>query len=768
MKWLPIRVILPLTLTVSAIMIGGGFWWIEHQREIREIERESQINLAQSLYRAMVHLEYALAHHDGKAVDIEIATLANMPGMDWIALVAPDGRVMAASRRAWRGKPVQTLDAPDLRTLLREANRQGARLNAGRNAALAAFAVNLPAKNGALRNHRPAMLLARADISRFKRLALAEIRREALLVTAAMMLLALLLGLGAHFGLTRRMRRIIEAAADFGQGNLDARTGVTGRDELGRIGEAFDAMAESVQDMSMEMFKMRRAIESMREAVVITNKNGCIEYVNPAFSRITFYTFADVIGCSPRMLADDSHTPEFIAGIRQKIAAGDAWHGRVTYKRKDGAPFIAETSITPIRDQRGRITHFVAVAEDVTEREKIEAQLARAQKMEAVGTLVGGIAHDFNNMLAGMLGNLYLAKKRAANDERALQLLGRVEALGFRAADMIKQLLAFARQDAVEFRTMDLAEFVREAWRLAQVSVPENIRVCLDIEDAPMPIRGDATQIQQMLMNLLANARDAVRDTPEPRVEISLRVIEPDEGFRKRHKPEARRFARLRVADNGEGIPEADLARIFDPFYTTKAVGEGSGLGLAMIYGAIERHGGVIEVSSEPGRGARFDLWFPLIEQTADDTERTDAPQKAEGELLLLADDEPVVLETMSEVLRQIGYRVETARDGREALELFSRKPAAWHAVVLDVVMPRMGGVQAGLEMRKLREDLPIVFATGYDREHVLGSIEGLSSIAALTKPVHPGTLQRVLRELTDSAENEGGEDAPPAGDLNA
>ncbi len=766
MRWLPVRIILPLTLAFSAIMIGGGFWWIEHQREIGQIERESQINLSRDLYRAVAHLEYALAHDDAKAIDIDLAMLADTPGMEWIALISPEGRVMAASRRAWIGRPIGALNAPDLQRLagaLRDPELLGARLNDDRSAVLAAFAVNLPARDGALRDHREALLLARADISRFKRVAEAEIRREAALVTGAMLLVALLLGLGAHFGLTRRMHRIIRAAQAFGRGDLDARTGVTGRDELGRIGESFDAMAKSVQDMSMEMFKMRRAIESMREAVVITNRKGCIEYVNPAFTHITGYAFSEAIGHSPAMLAGDLDAPEFIAGIRKRLSEGKAWHGRATCRRKDGESFTAETSITPIRNQRGEITHFVAVAEDVTEREQIEAQLARAQKMEAVGTLVGGIAHDFNNMLAGMLGNLYLAKKRAAGDERIAQLLGRVEALGYRAADMIKQLLAFARQDAVEFQKMDLAEFVREAWRLAQVSVPENIRVCLDIEDAPMPIRGDATQIQQMLMNLLANARDAVRDEPEPKLEISLRRVEPDESFRKRHGLAARRFARLSVADNGKGIPKGDLARIFDPFYTTKAVGEGSGLGLAMIYGAIERHGGVIEVSSEEGRGARFDLWFPLIEDAADEPDREAAPRKAEGELLLLADDEPIVLETMSEVLRQIGYRVETARDGREALELFARKPDAWHAVVLDVVMPRMGGVQAGLEMRKLREDLPVVFATGYDREHVLGAIEGMRLVAALTKPVHPGALQRVLEKLAGRPGTESG-----AGDLNA
>ncbi|MDX8401200.1 MAG: PAS domain S-box protein [Mariprofundaceae bacterium] len=762
MRWIPLSTLLPLAFAIGALLTVGGLWWSSMTQQMTQIEQVTIDDLIHDGHIAASHLEYAFAHHDEHLMEKEIALLSSHPSMDWVALVSPEGRVLAASRLAWIGRPLASIppgEAPGIERLRGQAAIDGIRLAPDRLSVQIRKPVMLPTAPGKLRADRPAWLLGSADLARSKRIASAFIQREMVSIAFVLLLIAAALLLVLHHGVTRRMQFILSAAHRLANGDLDARSGIRGQDEIGEIGRAFDAMAEAIETISVEAFKMRRAIESMHEAVIITDAAGRIEYVNPAFVRMSGWAFHEAVGERPSLLKSEMHPPEFYAEIWRTLHEGRPWHGRIVNRRKDGTTYTVETSITPIFTQHGEIAHFVAVEEDISKRVEAEEKLAQAQKMESIGTLVGGIAHDFNNMLAGMIGNLYLAKKRAAGDERALQLLGRVEALGQRAAEMIQQLLAFARADNVSFRRFDLNGFIREAWRLAQVSVPENINACLDIEDAPMPIEGDMTQIQQMLMNLLANARDALKDCSQPRITISLRIVVPDDVFLEKHRLKPGRYARLSVVDNGEGIKQGDLDRIFEPFYTTKPVGEGSGLGLAMIYGAIQRHGGTIEASSQESGGARFDLWFPLVDETETEARET-APQeeRADGELILLADDEPVVLETVAEVLRENGWRVETARDGREALELFASKPKAWHAVLLDVVMPRLGGVAAAQEMRKLRPDVPIVFATGYDREHVLGDMEGLQGVATLSKPVHPAELQKRLREVT-------GDDPAPSDD---
>jgi len=608
--------------------------------------------------------------------------------------------------------------------------------------------VRLPASSGQLRSQRIGVMLARIDLGAAKAAARVQVRNAALSVFGLLCLVALLLWGMSYLALTRRMRRILAAADALAAGKLDRRTGVRGRDELGRIGERFDAMAEKLEQGTMELQKLQRAVEHMHESLIITDAEGTILYANPAFERITGYAIEEAVGRNPRMLKSGKHRPEFYEAFWKRISSGKPWNGRMIDRRKNGELYTARVSVAPVLDGQGVIRYYVGVQEDITEQQRLEEKLFEGQKMESLGVLVGGIAHDFNNMLAGMLGNLHLARMKVRDDPALLKIIERVDKLGYQAADMIKQLLAFARQDPVEFKVVEMAGFVREAARLARVSVPESIRVDIEVPEEPMHILGDTTQIQQMLMNLVNNARDALDRTQAPRIRIRLERVTADADFIRRHQIEGGDYACLSVRDNGEGIPEDRIEKIFEPFYTSKPVGEGTGLGLAMIYGAMQRHGGVIEVDSRPGEGACFRLYFP-ISKAADVAEETAREiVRAAGERLLLVDDEEVIRDTVAEVLEDVGYRVDVADNGASAVAMFAEHADEYRAVITDVVMPEMGGVEAARRMREIREDIPVVFVTGYDREHVLAEIGDMQRAVALSKPVHPAILQEMLARI--------------------
>jgi len=363
------------------------------------------------------------------------------------------------------------------------------------------------------------------------------------------------------------------------------------------------------------------------------------------------------------------------------------------------------------------------LSKEVAEKEKAlvsmrdsEKKFEHAQRMEAVGTLVGGIAHDFNNMLSGITANLYLVQ-REVKSEQAQQRLGKIGDMAMSAADIIKQLLTFARKDSVELTPFDLHIFIQEAYNLAKVSIAEHIHCKQDFGDKKLCIKGNGTQIQQMLMNLMNNARDALAGTASPTMRVALRDFLPDALFLETHpQAELRSYAVLSVADNGAGIAANKLTRIFEPFYTTKEAGKGTGLGLAMIYGAMQTHHGFIDVKSKPGEGTRFSLYFPLHDEegVANKVAQREVVQ-GNGELILLVDDDSELLESNSALLTHLGYRVMTAGNGMEALRLYSEHGDTIALVLMDVVMPVLGGVSAAERIRGLNHDARIIFVSGYD-----------------------------------------------------
>ncbi len=533
------------------------------------------------------------------------------------------------------------------------------------------------------------------------------------------------------------------------EGDYSIRVGSSRFLELDTLADGFNRMSRKIDERENSLKQLSQAIEQTSESILITNRQGIIEYVNPAFTRITGYTREEAVGNRPRMLQSGRQGKEFYNDLWQGIPNGEVWEGQLVNKKKNGAEYTVFMSISPIR-KGDDISHFVCIQKDVSEQLLLEEQLRQAQKMESLGTLVGGIAHDFNNMLAGITGNLYLARNKVAGVLDAIGYIDQAEALAYRAGNMITQLLTFARKGIVQKIPLPLSSYMKEMLKLTDMAIPENIKYHISIDDSNLTILGDPTQIQQMLMNLLSNARDAVTDMDKPEITVSLKHYLASESFRSAHPSmESDQFACLTVRDNGHGISKKNMASIFEPFFTTKEVGKGSGLGLSMIYGGMQTHGGVIDVDSSEKSGTVFHLYFPLIEDSnaISHTEVDAEEQYGSGEMILVVDDESAVVEVQRDVLQALGYRVLTAANGEDGLAVFMAHQHEVALVLSDMIMSEMNGLQMARAIRSSRSDIPFVFATGYDKE-LLESEAVQENDIILSKPLSIAELSRAIQSL--------------------
>jgi len=491
---------------------------------------------------------------------------------------------------------------------------------------------------------------------------------------------------------------------------------------------------------------LSQAITQSGEAVIITDAEGYIGFVNPSFTRISGYTENEAMGKTPNILKSGNQKPAFYKDMWAHLIRGEVWQGKVVNRKKSGEFYPAMLTISPVKNSRGEITNFIGLQQDLQSYEELEAQFHQAQKMEAIGTLVGGIAHNFNNDLAGITGNIYLAKRRIAADPAVVDKLEHAEKIAFSAAATIQQLLTFPRKGNVQMHPLSIAPFLKEAFKMHRATLPENIGLQLEMDDADMRIEGDINQLQQMLMNLITNAYDAVEHRDKPEITIRLDRYSADQGFIKQHEhAEAVEYARITISDNGCGISEEHIKHIFEPFYTTKEIGKGTGLGLAMVYGSVSMHGGAVEIASSPD-GTTVQVYLPqLLSERPSETPGTEGSIiHGHGETILLVDDNEMVLATGSELLKELGFRVLTAKNGFEAVETYHKHRHSVDMLILDVVMPGMGGIDALEKIREINPDVRVMFATGYDKLRT--NAEDISELV-ISKPFSIKDLTRAIRQ---------------------
>ncbi|MDX8396748.1 MAG: PAS domain S-box protein [Mariprofundaceae bacterium] len=513
----------------------------------------------------------------------------------------------------------------------------------------------------------------------------------------------------------------------------------------------------TVQDISQQkqaakqQLLLESAIGSIKESILITDKHGIIEYVNHGFTQMMGYQPEEVLGKTPAILNSHHQSKEFYINFWHSLNKGEHWSGRIMDRRKDGTVFPLHMSIAPIFNEQQEITNFVAVHEDLSANEALQKKMMQAQKMEAVGTMVGGISHDFNNLLASVIGNLYLMRKHFHEDEKTVRRIQGMEEAVHHGAKMIQQMLTFARKDRPEMQSMSLRSFIKEAHKLASPSLPENIEFVLSYsgkDDAC--VKADATQLQQVILNLVTNAKHAAAKADNPKISLELLPQDPSalllQGYTGEHK--AGHWYCLRCVDNGCGIHPEDLEHIFDPFFTTKAIGEGTGLGLAMVYGAVQNHQGIIDVQSTLNVGTTISIYLPAYQESQAPIEAAvETHHDGHGLSILLVDDDSTLRRVLSEVLEHHGFQVTQAINGEEAVRIFTRNHSDIQIIIMDVVMPAMGGVAAAKEIRDMGFDVPIIFQTGYGVQTQLDSAAAISHCESLQKPVQVNELLNQIHQ---------------------
>lgn len=356
--------------------------------------------------------------------------------------------------------------------------------------------------------------------------------------------------------------------------------------------------------------RLGAAIEQAAEVIVITDPEGNIEYVNPAFERLTGYGRAEALGQNPRILKSGAQDDAFYRDLWLTISNGSTWRGHLVNKRKDGALFTENATISPVRDRAGNIVNYVAAKRDISEEVRLQEQLLQAQKMESIGRLAGGVAHDFNNMLGVIIGHAELALQDVDSTHPVTSSLEEIQTAANRSANLVRQLLAFARKQTIVPRVLDINEAVQSMLKMVRRLIGENIELIWRPGSGVWPVMTDPTQIDHILANLCVNARDAIAGVGNISIETGNKVI--DENFCKTHlEAIPGEYVLLSVRDDGCGIGKENLGKLFDPFFTTKEVGKGTGLGLSTVYGTIRQNSGFMTVESELGQGTTFGIYLP-------------------------------------------------------------------------------------------------------------------------------------------------------------
>jgi PAS domain S-box-containing protein len=544
-------------------------------------------------------------------------------------------------------------------------------------------------------------------------------------------------------------------------------------------------VSESVRRHRLEQLNrlLVHALESARDGIMITDLQGTILEVNQALENLTGYSRKELLGQTPRLLRSGLHPTEFYAHMWQTILSRGSWQGELTNRRKDGQLRQTSMTISPIVDAQGRLTHFVGIQRDIAEHKRLEQQLIQAQKMQSVGTLAGGIAHEFNNLLAGISGYASLGLREPGLTPTLREFMQNVVDLSERAATLTRQLLAFARKPALVRQRIEIVDLLRATAELVARTL--HVEVALDLpasgngaenKDAPLLVEADANQWQQALVNLALNARDAtLRDRSQESADASsptrhqtpnskhhsgitfrLRpvLLESERVAFPQHVPPGD-YVLVQVQDEGEGMTAEVLTQALDPFFTTKEVGQGTGLGLPMVFGIVQGHQGFLTIDSAPGKGTCVGLYLPrLLDRPVEpgpvlvgDAEVLE-PEQTPGQSILVVDDEEAVLDVVRRFLQIAGHRVQCATSGQEGLDQLAQ--GTFDLVILDLMMAGENAAVTFQRIRQLCPRVPVLLCTGLAEAEPAPGLLGQPATGLIRKPFRMNELWYSVKQMLE------------------
>jgi len=733
------------------LMVWSGFFFLilvivfaltfTHLRNYL-LDRQANARLVYQTAEFAKHIK----HQNSRAIEEESGTLIQEPDIAGILLVDASGEVLHSLLQAQQYPVLQSREPITIE--------------------------NLPAivaKNHHLHLYQTPMPDSKMTLFLIMDDRPTDIAIESSTMMAALLLLTLL-GISIKALHVTLRRQLVEPVEEI-RGIIDSGEDIP-EEALDKLEEALPDEAANIlntyEHLQENQYQVRDRLENVLDMVP-----GCTWCANENSEYGEFFSKTNTIfGKPPEQLMHTALWSWLGNPFRQqelRKTLQDAIENRLTHldlayqlgnlQKQDSKPrWIGENIYLQYTDD-GRLAAIVGISNDITERKQKESELLKmqqhARKMEAVGTLVGGIAHEFNNMLAGIVGNVFLLKMELVSQPKEIERLVRIEALINRAATLIDQMLTFGHKHPAKIYKISLNKTVEEIFRLEKNNLPKHINMSLDMPDN-LTVRSDTAQLKQVLGSIIGNAFDALKESKAGHIGIKVEQIPVDEAFRQ-HYPKIAAYshlAHIAIADNGCGISQKNLDRVFDPFFTTKEVGQGTGMGLAMAYGVVDSLGGTITLDSSEGKGTTVHLYLPTVDKMESDLIKDDSGtfMMGQGETILIADDEEMVRDAAREVLTKIGYKVKAAVNGEEAVQYLQAFKDDIDLVLLDLIMPKMGGMAAAEHMREIRPDLPIIFVTGYDMNDSLNNRLHMDHADVVTKPFQVSVLSQLIRRMLKRA----------------
>jgi PAS domain S-box-containing protein len=501
------------------------------------------------------------------------------------------------------------------------------------------------------------------------------------------------------------------------------------------------------------------SVEQSPVSIVITDLDGNIEYVNPSFIKTTGYTMDEAIGQNPRILKSGKSSEQIYKDLWDTISSGHEWRGEFLNKKKNNELYWESAVISPVINEKSEVKHYMAIKEDITEQKMLQQQLQQSQKMDSLGKLAGGVAHDFNNLLTVINGFSEIALTKIDDKESLYRDISSIHSAGKKAENLVRQLLSFSSLQTYQPEIININNIIKNLNKMMRRLISEDIIIDMNLAKELSLIQGNQGQFEQVLMNLIVNARDAINQKTkksfEKKIEIiTANIIIDEKEALKYHEGKHGQYVLLTIIDNGIGMSEEILSKIFEPFYTTKETGKGTGLGLATVYGIIKQNNGWINVSSVIGVGTTFKIFWPTTEEIEDyPDEINDSKENylnGGDETILLVEDDGDVRELVQSALENYGYNVHAEVDGLKGIEFLKNSDIHIDLLITDIVMPNLNGKELAEQALNLQPDLCVLYTSGYTDDQLVTDGELETEINFLQKPYSIVILLKKVRKILD------------------